>query len=470
MKKLLLTMGLLAATAGAYSQTAAPASTPAAGATPSAAPAAPAATPAAPPKPPMEYAKLADVSRNTGSDIRIGLVNPLSGISKDLGSSAKNGAALAAAEINSRGGIDGRKIVLVSYDDKGTPDYAEGLAKEAILTGKLDAVLGPINTGVGVKINPQFQAAKIPMIVTSVIGSAPPVLSKYYAEPVNYIFRTIPPDFSQIAAIVRDFKDNKFKKVAVFADASPFGESGKVQLEKALKEANIEMVDVQRFKVGSKDLEAEVIKSRATNPDVAVVWGLGFDLAAVKIAMNRTGWRVPVYGSYTMGQADYLNASYSSANGTKIAMAFTEDSERPTAKHFMKNYFRFINSAKLASPLSAAAGYDAMYLMALAIKQAGSTNPDKIVAALENLDRPYYGVMKDYIKPYSKTNHEAFPNSDGIYMATAKDGKVLQYPDGVAGKTATKAVAPELGTDKKAEKKAKSDNKDEAPKKAKKAE
>lgn len=364
-------------------------------------------------------------------EIRIGVINPLSGISKDLGFAAKTGASLAAAEINARGGINGKKIVLVSYDDKGNPDHAVKVADEAIKTGRLHAIIGTVNTGVAIKTMPIYQAAKLPTMITSVIGSHPAVVTNYYKEPVNYIFRSMPPDYTQIEAIIRDLKQRNIKSVFLYADASPFGESGKIQLEKELLKNDIKLLGIERYKVGSKELETSAIKGRESNPDATIVWGLGFDQAALKIAMNRIGWRIPLYGSYTLAQQDYLNAVYSSANGTRIAMAFTVDSDRPTAKHFMDNYFRYANTSRLSSPQSAAAAYDGMYLLGLAMQQAGSLEGTKVVAALEDLQKPYYGIQKDFVKPFSKTNHEAFPDGKEVVIATALDGNAWLRPDEV---------------------------------------
>lgn len=214
----------------------------------------------------LAFASITVAHAQEDKEIRIGVINPLSGISKDIGVAAKTGASLAAAEINARGGINGKKIVLVSYDDKGQPDHAVKVAEEAIKTGRLHAVLGSVNTGVSVKTMPMFQAAKLPSIMTSTIGSLPAVITDYYKEPVNYIFRSQPPDYTQVEAIVNDLKTRDVKTVFLFADASPFGESGKAQLEKELEKKGIKLLGTERYKVGSKELEESAIKARATNP------------------------------------------------------------------------------------------------------------------------------------------------------------------------------------------------------------
>lgn len=366
---------------------------------------------------------------NNDNEIRIGVINPLTGPSKDIGIGAKLGASLAAAEINARGGINGKKIVLVSYDDKANPAYAEEVAREMVKNGRLHAVLGGVNTGVVVKTSPVFQAAKLPTMITAAIGSLPAVLNQYLKEDTSYIFRSQPPDYIQAETIVRELKANGYKRVVLFADATPFGESGVIALTKLLKDNGIELAHVERYKVDSSDFEQHVQNGRAHKPDATIVWGIGFDQAALRTAMLRTGWRPPYLGSYSLSQQDFLNTTYASGNGTKMTMAFTLDSSRPTAQHFADNYLRYANASRFQSPQSAAAGYDGMYLMGLAIQQAGSLEGAKIVRALENLEKPYYGVQKDFIKPFSKTNHEGYTNTDGLFLATARDGDAWQFPD-----------------------------------------
>lgn len=377
----------------------------------------------------LAVASTGAMAQTNDNEIRIGVINPLTGPSKDIGIGAKLGASLAAAEINARGGINGKKIVLVSYDDKATPAYAEEVAREMVKNGKLHAVLGGVNTGVVVKTSPIFQAAKLPTMITAAIGSLPAVLNQYLKEDTSYIFRSQPPDYIQAATIVREIKEHGYKRVVLYADATPFGESGVLSLTKLLKDAGIDLVHVERYKVDSSDFEQYAQNGRVHNPDATIVWGIGFDQAALRTAMLRVGWRPPYFGSYTLAQQDFLNTTYASGNGSKMTMAFTLDSSRPTAQHFADNYLRYANASRFQSPQSAAAGYDGMYLMGLAIQQAGSLEGEKIVRALENLEKPYYGVQKDFIKPFSKGNHEGYTSTEGLFLATAKDGDAWQYPD-----------------------------------------
>jgi branched-chain amino acid transport system substrate-binding protein len=84
---------------------------------------------------------------------------------------------------------------------------------------------------------------------------------------------------------------------------------------------------------------------------------------------------------------------------------------------------------RIPSPASAAQGYDSMYLLAAAIKQAKSTDGLKILQALENLQKPVVGVIKIYYKPFSHDNHEAIERID-VVMGEINNGRVVYaYPE-----------------------------------------
>ena len=94
---------------------------------------------------------------------------------------------------------------------------------------------------------------------------------------------------------------------------------------------------------------------------------------------------------------------------------------------------------RIPSAVSAAQGYDSMYLIAQAIEQAGSTEGPKIKAALENLQKPYEGVIATFNKPFSPTDHEAI-HKENVVMGVVRGGQV-QPPEG-GTKTASASSGP----------------------------
>ncbi|MNL67384.1 hypothetical protein D3C87_1919630 [compost metagenome] len=91
----------------------------------------------------------------------------------------------------------------------------------------------------------------------------------------------------------------------------------------------------------------------------------------------------------------------------------------------MEDYRKKYNENPIQSAVSAAQGYDSVYLLKMAIEQAGSTEGPKVKAALEDLKETYDGVTGTYIKPFSATDHEAVKEAN-VRMGMIKDGTVVE--------------------------------------------
>ena len=123
--------------------------------------------------------------------------------------------------------------------------------------------------------------------------------------------------------------------------------------------------------------------------------------------------------------ASFIDTAGKNGNGATMPETFIQVPNSPKRKTFIDNYLKEFKPKNgiMASPVSAAQGYDSMYLLAGAIKQANSTEGPKILAALENLNSRVEGVVMVYNKPYSKTNHEAI-TADVPVMGVVENGRV----------------------------------------------
>src|SRR6185436_5152204 len=103
----------------------------------------------------------------------------------------------------------------------------------------------------------------------------------------------------------------------------------------------------------------------------------------------------------------------------------------PKRQSFIINYLKTFNpkNSRMDSPVSAAQGYDSIYLLAAAIKQAGSTEGPKIKAALEDLKTPVEGVVTTYNKPFSKTDHEAITANIPVFGEVKGNRVVYAYQE-----------------------------------------
>ncbi|MEG1118021.1 MAG: ABC transporter substrate-binding protein, partial [Janthinobacterium sp.] len=166
--------------------------------------------------------------------IKIGVSGPFTGGSAPMGVSMRDGVKLAVAEINAKGGVLGRSLLLIERDDEAKNERGVQIAQELINKEKVAATVGYINTGVALASQRFYQEAKIPVMNNVATGS---IVTKQFADqPENYIFRNAANDTIQSGMIVHEAIENrKFKKVAILADSTNYGQLGREDLEKALE-------------------------------------------------------------------------------------------------------------------------------------------------------------------------------------------------------------------------------------------
>lgn len=362
--------------------------------------------------------------------IKIGVDGPFTGGSSSMGVSMRDGVRLAADEINKAGGVMGRKIELVERDDEAKNERGVQIAQELINKEKVVAVVGYINTGVALASQRFFQEAKIPVMNNVATGSI--VTHQFEKEPENYVFRNAAHDSIQAPMIVEEAITRRgFKKVAILADSTNYGQLGRQDLETALKAKGVTPVAVEKFNIKDVDMTAQLLKAKEAGAEAVLTYGIGPELAQIANGMTKLGWKVPMVGSWTLSMANYIDNAGPGGEGARMPQTFIQEPTNPKRQSFIVSYLKTFNpkNSRIDSPVSAAQGYDSVYLLAAAIKQAGSTEGPKIKAALEDLKTPIEGVVTNYNKPFSKTDHEAITANIPVF-GEVKGGKVVYaYPD-----------------------------------------
>ncbi len=354
--------------------------------------------------------------------IRIGFYCPLTGGSADMGVSARNGIRLAFEEINGMaGGVNGRKLELVERDDQANPEYAKKVVEELIQKDKVVAAMGVCNTGVGLATIEAFQNAKVPLIVP--VSTGTPLTKKFAGAPENWIFRVSPRDEVQAPFIVADALKRGFRKVALFADTTGYGEAGKNDVEKALTEAGLKPVSVQRFAVGVKDLTDQVKEAKAAGADVVISYTVGPEAAVLARAIQGQKWNVQLMGSWPLSWRNFIDAAGPAGEGALVAVSFVQQASFQRRNAFITAYQQKFNTNVIPAPMAAAQGYDAALLLFYALHQAQSTDAAKIKQALENLNRQVAGVITTYDHPFSKTDHDAL-TGNMLVMGVVRKGAV----------------------------------------------
>jgi branched-chain amino acid transport system substrate-binding protein len=371
------------------------------------------------------------------ADIKLGVSGPFTGGSASMGVSMRDGVRLAAKEINAAGGINGNKIVLVERDDEAKNERGVQIAQELINNEKVVATLGFINTGVSLAAQRFYQDAKIPVMNNVATGT---IVTKQFPNAAeNYIFRNAAADNIQAPMIAKEAVEKRgLKRVAILADSTNYGQLGREDLEKALKTYGVTPVATEKFNIGDVDMTSQLLKAKNAGADVILTYAIGPELAQIANGMSKLGWKKPMIGSWTLSMASFIDTAGKNGNGATMPETFIQNPPTtPKRKAFVEAYLKDFKPKNniIASPVSAAQGYDSVYLLAAAIKQANSTEGPKILAALEDLKAPVDGVVITYNKPFSKTDHEAIKAKD-VVMGVVENGKVefLNAEDAVAKK------------------------------------
>jgi branched-chain amino acid transport system substrate-binding protein len=359
--------------------------------------------------------------------IKIGVSGPFTGGSSSMGVSMRDGVRLATQEINKAGGVLGKKIELIERDDEAKNERGVQIAQELINKEHVVADLGFINTGVAQAAQRFYQEAKIPVFNNVATGS---ILTKQFIAPEfseNYIFRNAASDSIQAPMIVEEAVVRRgFKKVAILADSTNYGQLGLADLEKALTAKSIKAVATEKFNIKDIDMTAQLLKAKEAGAEVILTYGIGPELAQIANGMTKLGWKVPMIGSWTLSMANFIDNAGQGGQGARMPQTFIQEPNTVKRKTFIDAYLKEFKpkNNRIDSPVSAAQAYDSVYLLAAAIKQAGSTDGVKIREALENLQTKVDGVVMVYDHPFTKSDHEAITANIPIY-GEVKSGKVV---------------------------------------------
>jgi branched-chain amino acid transport system substrate-binding protein len=361
--------------------------------------------------------------------VRVGFVAPLSGPSGDFGNSARFGAELAVAEVNSVGGYLGRPVELVLRDDKAEPEAGLQAAHDLVLKEKVAFTIGYCNTGVVMKALPVFQDNRHVLMVpcaqgTAVTTTVPPAQS--------YVFRNAPRDVLNAQFLIADIVDRrKLRQVAIFADQTGYGEGGLADLTEELAKRQLKPVHVVRMAAGVSSLADEMRAAKAAGAEAIVCYAVGPEQAVAAKSRLEAGVTAPFLAPWPLSFRSVLQKAGARAlEGTMMVQTIVQDTYNERRASFLARYFKHSNDRPIGSLMAAAQAYDAVHLMLRAAFQArGELTGQALKAALEQLDKPYHGVVTTYERPFSSTDHDAIA-LNMLWLGVWRNGEVqYHYPE-----------------------------------------
>jgi branched-chain amino acid transport system substrate-binding protein len=362
-------------------------------------------------------------------EVRIGSYSAMTGSASAIGVAQHNGAVLAAEEINEAGGVlVGQQIVIVDADDEGNAEKSVQVVKDLIENKKVVAVIGPATTEAANATVAYTNKLKIPHVLCSSPGALVNELFKEY--PQNYVFRFAAPDFVQSKMMLTEAIAARGKRqLAVIADDTPYGQAGRLRLERMIANRDMKPVYVANVKVGEKDLAPVVAAAKEAKADALLLYTSGAETAGITRAVESMKWKVDVIGTWTHALPSFMKVAGSAGERLIFPQTFIEgESLDPTQLVFIDSYKRRWGVPHIEAGPVAAQAYDAVHLIAQAIQQAGTTDPAKVKSALEDLDMLYVGATGEYYKPWMPDDHEAVTPAN-VLWAKVKGGLIVPvYP------------------------------------------
>src|SRR6516164_407616 len=361
-------------------------------------------------------------------DVKLGFNGDLSASPSALsGQAATLGLQAAIDDVNAAGGVLGRKLSLVTRDDLSQPPKSISNMSDLIDNEQVVAVFGPTNSGNALAWKQIPNQKKIPVIGT--VGSGTAITYPVSAGADNYMFRISMVDRDQVSDLMAYVKKNpKVKNVGYMSETTGYGQGGLKDMQELGDLQGIKPVCNEKFGVNDTDMTSQLNKCKAAGADAVVVWAQGTPLGQLMRSMEKINYFPLTLMTWAADNQSFYEAAGKTLAEKPIFMRTVTEERSPKQQ---KLYERVAPKMTSASAFGFAAhSYDAVMLLALAIKQANSTDGSKVKDALEDLKAPYDGMMKNYDKPFSKTEHEALRSKDYKWTHWV-DGKLLPYSDEV---------------------------------------
>jgi branched-chain amino acid transport system substrate-binding protein len=357
---------------------------------------------------------------NAADPIKIGAFLSATGPASFLGEPEKKTLEMYVHKLNKEGGVQGRKIELVVYDDGGAGDKASTFAKRLIESDKVDIIIGGSTTGTTMAAVPLIERAGVPFI--SLAGAV------VIVEPVKkWVFKTPHTDRMAAEKVFGDMQKKGITKIGMISEDAGFGKSGHDQSLAVVKNYGIEIIADEVYSPKDPDVTAQLTKIKNV-PGVQAVFNFGFGQGPAIVTKNfkQLGMTVPLYQSHGVASKDYIKLAGAAAEGVRLPAAglvvpeqlAATDPQKPVVTAFKKEY-----EDAFKSDVSTFAGhaYDGLQIALAAILRAGSTDKAKVRDEIEKTSG-YVGTGG--LVSMSPTDHMGLSPS-AFHMVEIRNGNWL---------------------------------------------
>lgn len=322
---------------------------------------------------------------SSSDTVKIGMAAPLTGPQSHIGQDIKNGTLLGVEDLNAQGiEIGGKKVKfeLMAEDDEANPAKATTVAQK-LVDAKVVAVVGHFNSGASIPASKVYADAGIPQISP---GSTNP---RYTQQGYATTFRVVANDDQQGPACASYAVNNlKVKAVAIIDDSTSYGQGLATAFENAVKAAGVEVVAHEHTTDKDTDFAAILTNVKSKRPDLLFFGGIDTQGGPMVKQMKALGITAKFMGGDGIQTPNLLALAGDAADGVIASIPGLPKDKMPGGVAFLDKFKKRFNAdVELFAPM----GYDAVFVLAEAMKRAGSTESAKILAELKKTD--YKGVI-----------------------------------------------------------------------------
>jgi branched-chain amino acid transport system substrate-binding protein len=351
--------------------------------------------------------------------IKIGASMSVTGTYAKPGTYQKQGYDVCIDELNAKGGILGRKVELVIYDDQSTPATAVRLYEKLITEDKVDAVMGPYSSAVSEAVANVTEKYKKVMVAPLAATTS------IFKKGRKYIFMVITPAENYLDGLIDMAAKRGLKTVAIINEDTLFPKASAAGTAEAAKKRGMQVVLQEAYPKGNTDFSALLVKIKAANPDVIAAGTYFDDAVAITRQMKELNVNPKMFGLTVGGDLpEFYDLLKQNAEYTYGSTQWDESLPYPGQREFLAAYKAKFKGQEPS--YHTAAGYAGCLIYAEAVKKAGTLDADKVRDQLLKME------IKTAFGDY-KVEPDGFQIAHKMVMLQWQDGKrIVVWPDDLA--------------------------------------
>ena len=334
-----------------------------------------------------------DTSGGTASDvIKVGLYTPLTGTSALVGTQEQMGVDLAVKQLNEAGGVNGKQIEVIAYDDQFNAETAVKVVTRLTQTDHVNAIIGSMSSA---NILATADIVEDAQVLEIGCGTSPTWTNAGY----DYVFRGTQNAASFNTGIVELLTTMGVQRLGTMISSTEYATTGWAEVKQQLEDTDIEVVVETDYMAGDTDFTGQITRILNADVDGVLLYGATEDYGIECKQLRQLGYDGYIYGSETFAATDVREVAGDAANGVLFACGYVipdsiEDAATEEEKAFLEAFVEEYGEMPVSD--TAYRGYDSMMLLAKVFETAASMDGPDLQEALLNVDYTGIGGKFDY--------------------------------------------------------------------------